>query len=117
MGLGYTHDQPMQAQTAQVIRHLSGGDGLGCFSQKGSPVVAKFAVGETPRQQTEHEQSSKESLYERIGEAQGTGSLTFDRHRLVELAKRVFADRAVVAETLDVQKTSVGFEADLPQSG
>ena len=29
----------------------------------------------------------------------------------------VFADPAIVAESLDVQETSVGLEADLPQSG
>ena len=36
---------------------------------------------------------------------------------LVTLVERVLADGAVVADCLEVQQTSVGLEADLPQSG
>ena len=55
-------------------------------------------------------------LNARIGEAQAGGAWPAPRP-VVDLPKRVFADHAVVAESLDVQKTSVGLEADLPQGG
>jgi hypothetical protein len=56
-------------------------------------------------------------LHQRIGETQGTGPLTVNNHRLIDPAERVCADRAILADSLDVQKTSVGLKANLPQSG
>jgi len=56
-------------------------------------------------------------LYGRVGKGQRAGALTVDRHGLVDLTKRVFAHGAIVADRLDVQETSVGLEADLPQGG
>ena len=53
----------------------------------------------------------------RIAEPQRRGSLTIDLDRSDDLIESIFADRAVVAETLDVEQTSVGLEADLPQGG
>ena len=42
-----------------------------------------------------------------------TGNVT----GLVDLLKGVFAQEAIVAEGLDVQETSAGLEADLPNCG
>src|SRR6266849_2768326 len=100
-----------------MIRHLSRGNGLGCFPDEGGPVVAEFAVGKAPWQKTKNQQGTEQTLDEEIGKTQGTGPLTVDHRRFVQLAECVFADQAIVAESLDVQKTSVGLEADLPQSG
>src|SRR5258707_12388551 len=52
-----------------------------------------------------------------VRETQGAGALTVDHHRFIHPPESVFADRAVVAGALDVQQTSVGLEADLPQGG
>jgi hypothetical protein len=49
-----------------------------------------------------------------IGSA-NRSALAFHHHWFVNLAKRVFTNHTILAETLDVQETSVGLEADLPQ--
>src|SRR5512135_2884327 len=46
-----------------------------------------------------------------------TGPLSLDLNRSIDLAERVFADGAVLADPLDVQETSVGLKADPPQGG
>lgn len=43
--------------------------------------------------------------------------MSMDHHRVSDLVKGVFAYGTIVADSLDVQKTSVGLEADLPQGG
>src|SRR6266404_1889557 len=57
MRLWYARDNAMQTQTTQVVGHLSAGNELGLLSQQGSPVIAKFAVGKTPRQKMKHHSS------------------------------------------------------------
>jgi hypothetical protein len=43
--------------------------------------------------------------------------LVIDYRGSKDALQRVFADRAVVADSLDVEETPVGFEADLPEAG
>lgn len=99
-----------------MLRDLSRGDGLGRFPNQGSPLVAQFAIRKSPWQQTEHQQRTEQRQDQRIGKSQRAGPLSSNLRRLIDLAERIFTDRTIVAETLDVQKTSVGLEADLPQS-
>ena len=66
-----------------MISHLPGGNGLRRFPQQGSPVVAQFAVGKTPRQQTKHQQRTEQRQHRRVGEAQTAGPLTIHFHRFV----------------------------------
>src|SRR3972149_118686 len=61
--------------------------------------------------------TSSRRLDARVGEAQGGGPLPLDRDRLGDAGERGFSNRAVVADSLDVQETSVGLKADLPQGG
>jgi len=56
-------------------------------------------------------------LHDQVGETQGAGPLTVDHDRLIHPLESVFADRTIVADLFDVQETSVGLEADLPQCG
>ena len=44
------------------------------------------------------------------------GSLTVNRNRSLHLLEGCFPNVAVVAQLLDVEQTSVGSEADLPQA-
>ena len=78
-------------------------------------MVPQVAGGETTRQETKHQQRAEQRLHRQVGEAQAAGPLTIDLDRFVHTAERVFADGAVLADPLDVQETSIGLEADLPQ--
>src|SRR5947207_15260566 len=89
------------------------------LSQHGS----HFLIGKTPQLETEQHQRAEQSLHARIPETQSGSPLSFDLDRPHHLIKRVFANRAIVRYGLDaiarsrVQKASVGWKANLPQSG
>ena len=89
----------------------------GAFPSRGAQWSRRVAVGETPRQETEHQQRAEQRLHRHVGEPQAAGPLPIDLDRFIDTAERVFADGTVLADPLDVQETSVGLEADLPQGG
>ncbi len=62
-------------------------------------------------------QHGKERLHLRVAKAQGRRPLPVDLDGANHLLKRVFADGAVVGNSLDVQQTPIGLKADLPQRG
>jgi hypothetical protein len=66
--------------------------------------------------EAEQDQYAEQGLHVRIAETQGASPLPVDLDGPNHLIKRVFANRAIVRYSLDVQKTSVGLKADLPQS-
>jgi hypothetical protein len=70
---------------------------------------------ETLRQQTEQQEETEQGLPDGIGEAQGGGALPVWRDWPIELLEGSFAKGTIMAERLDVEQTSVGREADLPQ--
>ncbi len=65
--------------------------------------------------ETEYDQDSEQGLDTLIAKAQGGGPLPFDLDGTKHPIKRILANRAIVRYFLDVEKTSVGPEADLPQ--
>ena len=67
--------------------------------------------------ETESDQHSEQSLHLRITKTQCGCSLPIDMNGTNHLLKRIFADRAIVGNSLDVQQTPIGLKADLPQSG
>lgn len=80
-------------------------------------MLAQVAVRKATRQKTKEDQSAQERKHTSIAEAQCGRALATDADGLLDSSERGFADRAVVTDTLDVEETSVGGEADLPQSG
>jgi hypothetical protein len=56
VALGLADDQPMQAETAQLVRHLARGDVAGMSAQQRSEVLPQVTIGEPPGQQTKAEQ-------------------------------------------------------------
>src|SRR6516165_6013582 len=102
MALGDSFDQAVQAQSAQVVCHLTGCHVFGGLSQEGSPMVAQVAIGETPGQEMKHHQRAEEGLNRRIGESQTAGPLPTDRDGIIDPAKRVLAQSTILADPLDV---------------
>jgi hypothetical protein len=56
-------------------------------------------------------------LHTRVGEAKPRCALHSDRNRSLHVLERSFADKAVVADVLDVEEMSVFCNADLAQFG
>ena len=55
-GAGDTGDEPVGAESAQVVGHLPGGDVLGRGAEQGRDQCAQLAVGEPVRKQPVDEQ-------------------------------------------------------------
>ena len=110
-------DDAVQAKPAQIVGHSSHGVMGWVEAQQLSQQGSHFLIGETPQLETEQDQYAEQRLHARIAEAQRRSSLPVDFDGADHLIERVFANRAIVRYGLDVEKTSVGLKADLPQSG
>ena len=86
-------------------------------AQEGREQHPQFVIGETLRQKPKSDERTEQGLDTRISETQSGDPLVSHPLRLVDLLKGIFSQEAIVADLLDVQKTSVGLKADLPQSG
>jgi hypothetical protein len=74
------------------------------------PVVPECALDEK-----EQQQDVQKTLHTRVGEAQRRCPLLADRHWHLQVLERGFPEEAIMADALDVEKTSVGCKADLAQ--
>lgn len=118
-------DQAMQAQPSQVVRHLSLGEMIWGEAQERCEQRPQLMIGEPLRQKPKGDEGAEQGLDARVGETQGSHALTRNGLRLIDLLKGLFSQKAIMAEGLDVQKTSVGLrsdcslqsKADEPQSG
>ena len=110
-------DETVEAQAPQLVRHSPGWERVRGQAEQRPQGCPEFTVAPAIRQQAEDHQQTEQGLDDRVGEAQGGGPLPCDGHWLGDVSERRFADRAVVADPLDVQQTSVGLKADLPQGG
>jgi hypothetical protein len=77
---------------------------------------AHFRIGEPAELKTEDDQHGEQGLDARITEPQSRSSLTIDLGRSDYPIEGVLSNRAIVGNLLDVEKTPVGLEADLPQA-
>ena len=117
MGPRQPCDEAVQAQAPQLVRHPPGRDRARGQPEQRRERRAEIVVTPAVGQQPKHHQQAQERLDDGVGEPQGGRSLPLDGHRPGDPGERRFTDRAVVADPLDVQETSVGLKADLPQGG
>lgn len=117
MRVGNALDQAMQAQPSQVVRHLAWGQLIWGKAQEGCEQHPQFVIGEAQRQKPKGNECAEQGLHAWIGEAQSRDPLPSNRQRLADLLKGIFSQKAIVADLLDVQQTSVGLKTDEPQSG
>jgi hypothetical protein len=108
-------DESMQPQAAQIVAHPALGVMGRVETQQLSQQGSHVGMGEPPRLQAEQLQHAEQRLYTPISETQRRSPLSLHLDGAYHLLKRLFTDRAIMGNRLDVQKTSVGFKADLPQ--
>ena len=60
MALGLADDKAMQAETAQLVGHLAGGDVAGSFARQRIEVLPQVTIGEPPGQQTKTERGTEQ---------------------------------------------------------
>ena len=117
MALGDARDQPVQAEAPEVVSQPPGREGCGGQAEQRGKVRPELGGSESVGQQPEDDERAEEGLDAGIGEAQGREPLIGDHLGALHLLEGCFAEGTVVAESLDVEETSVGLEADLPQGG
>ena len=113
--LGYPLGQAVESKSAQFVGHATCGEAGGGQPEQGRQTLTQFAVGKASDLQSEAEYRRHESLHPGLTVTQACGALVVDHDRLGDLAQGHFTQRAVLRDLLDVQETSVGAEANLPQ--
>ena len=110
-------DDAVQSETPKVVCHSSDGVVGWIEAQQLRKQYAHFLIVEPAQLETENNQDSEQGLHAFVTEPQGRSSLTVDFSRADYSIEGVLAYRAIVRNLLDVEKTPVGLEADLPQGG
>jgi len=91
-------------------------DFLRVLASQGAEERAKMAVGEAVGQQTEDAKGGKQALHAGAGDAKaGDSGPGCCDDRVVDGGEGGGAIGGVVADSLDVEQTSGGMKADLPQ--
>ena len=108
-------DDTVETEPAKVVSQFTSGIVGWIQAQQLRQQNAHFRIGEPTDLKTENDQYSEQSLDARITEPQSRSSLTVDLGRSDYPVKSVLPNRAIVGNRLDVEKTPVGLEADLPQ--
>src|SRR5437899_4716754 len=102
MGPGQALDQSMQAQAAQLVAHAPWGDVLGPPSEQDGERLAQVLVGESARDEDEHEYRVEQRLSVGVSETQRGDTLSVDLTRTLQALEGVVAQRAVVADLVDL---------------
>ena len=115
MGLGNPSNETAETKSSKLVRHLARGDCVGLFAQQERILFAQVTIGEPLGEKTKEQQRQEQGQHSRVAETHSAGTPPINFRRLDELAKRRLIEGRVVAELLDVQETSVGVKADLPE--
>ena len=117
MALRNAFDDTVQSETAKVVGHSSDGVLGWIEAQQLRKEYAHFLIGEPTQLETESNQDGEQGLHAFVTEPQSRSSLAVDFGRTDYSIEGVLSNRAIVGNLLDVEKTPVGLEADLPQGG
>ena len=85
-------------------------------SEQGRELWAQIWMRETKGQEEVEQQDAEQCLDAGVGEAKARDTLALHHGGSLQLSECLFADGAVMADSLDIEETSVGGEADLTQS-
>ena len=80
-------------------------------------MLPECTVGKPFGQQTEDHEGAEERHNVGIGETEGGHAFALDDSGTCERQEGLLSQTTVVAQSLDVKETSVGLEANLPESG
>jgi hypothetical protein len=117
VGVGIAFDDAVHPGPTQLVAHLARGQCVGRDPEKASQVLAQVAVGEPVGLDSEEQEGLEQGVSALPTEAQCRGALGLDDHRVVELGEGLLTQSGMRSCPLDVEETSVGGEADLPQGG
>jgi hypothetical protein len=105
-------DEAVEAQAPKVVAHAARADLSGAKAEQRSDLLAEILVRETPGNEHEEQERVQECLHPGVAEAKRGGAPPVDLTRTLQILEGILAERAVVTDSLDVEKTSVGLKAD-----
>lgn len=111
MGCGDTLDETMHSQAAQIIGDASGGILARLVPEQWSKALPQVLMSKRAADVEEQEQDVEQGLDAAVGETQGCGALAVHGDGSLHVLECSFSDKAVVADALDVEQTSIGCEA------
>ena len=114
MGVRDAFDDAVKAKPTQVVCHPGLGDGGGVETQQLGQRPSELFAREPFNLEDEQQYGGEQSLGTRIIEAESGSALFADSSGTDHGIPHVFADGTVMADSLDVEQTSVGCKADLP---
>src|SRR5262249_5137185 len=117
VGLGYPFDETVKTKAPEVICHSTLGDLARVDAKHLSHGLAEIFVGETVDLEGQHDKNAEQRLDTRSIETERRDPLPIYVEGLNHLLECILADCTVMADSLDVEKTPVGLEANLPQCG
>jgi hypothetical protein len=98
----------VEPEAAQVVGHAALGELAGAQAQQVSDVLSQVTIGEATGQQVKDEQGREQRSRAWVVEAERRGALVADDRGAVDFLEFGFAQGRVVAQSLNVEKTSVG---------
>src|SRR3954462_9078205 len=110
-------DDAVKAQAAEMVRHPASRVGDRIDTQHLRQQYTHFCIGKSLKLETEDSQHGQKRLHALIAKAECGGTLAIHFDRPYNLIKSILSDGTVVRDLLDVEQTSMGSKADLPQSG
>src|SRR6478609_4548895 len=111
-------DEAVAAQSAQVVGHLPGGDGLRGQTAELSGEAPQVLVGEPVWLQPEFEQRGEQRVAALLTHPQpGYPDPGVGDNRVGDGVQVTGTGDRVVVESLDAEQATVGAQADLPQGG
>jgi hypothetical protein len=106
--------EAMQAQASKVVGHHALGDIGGRNAKQLGNMLTQVTIAEAARKQAKESQRHEQRQNAWVAEAKGGCPLLTLYDRAMDLVEFVLSDEAVMADALNVQKTSVGRKTDPP---
>ena len=115
VALGAPLDEPVEAQLAELVAEPALAELVRSEPEERREVGSQIASSEAGRLEPEDDKRRQEGLGPLIGEPEGRRPLAVDLAGLGEPSRGRLAEGRIVADSLDVEETSVAVCADLPQ--
>jgi len=111
------HDQPVQPQPPQVVRDPPRRERLRARPSGGATCWRRSRAVKPSGSNRKTTSAQEQGEHPRVEKPQRRHALPVDDDRPMHPLHCTLGDGTVVADRLDVQQTSIGVKADLPQGG
>src|SRR6201993_2277528 len=113
--VGRALNQAVEAKSAQLVGHCALGDCYGIAAGQSRKMLAQIGGPEALRELSEQDEGLEQRLNAWVGKTQAGRALVAGCHRSVDGLQSIFAEDAVVAQSLDLDEPLIGRKSDRAQ--